>query len=179
MRSVTSPTAKIDGDRGAVVGIDLDLALFAHLDAGRFEAEARRCSACGRWRTASASASISSQPVMRDVERAVVAPLDLLDRRIELEVDALAQRDLDQPVDDLLVVVAQDHVGPVDQRHMASELVEDAGELVGDIAAAGDHDPLRQLLEVEDLVGADRMLDALDRGITGRRAGRDQDLVGA
>ena len=80
---------------------------------------------------------------MRDVQRAVLVPLDPLDRRVEPEIDALAQRNLEQPVDDLLVIVAQDHVGSVDQGHMAAELVEDAGELVGDIAAAGDHDPLR------------------------------------
>ena len=61
-----------------------------------------------------------------DVQRSVVAPLDLVDRRVELEVDALAHRYLHQPVDNLLVIVAQDHVGSIDQRHVASELVEDA-----------------------------------------------------
>ncbi len=101
-----------------------------------------------------------SEPSSRFSIRSIVA--------VEAEFDALAQRDLQQPVDDLLVIVAQDHVGAVDQRHMASELVEDAGELVGDIAAADDHDPLRQRFEVEHLVRADRMLDALDLGISGR-----------
>ena len=70
---------------------------------------------------------------------------DPLDGRVELVVDALAQRDLDQPVDDLLVVMAEQHIGAIDERHVASELVENACELVGDIAAADDHDPLRQL----------------------------------
>src|SRR5947209_18780938 len=61
---------------------------------------------------------------------------------------------------------------------MASELVEDAGELVGDIAASGYHDPLGQRVEQEYLVRADRMLDALYLGHDRRRARRDQDLVG-
>ena len=74
--------------------------------------------------------------------------------------------------------MAKHDVGAVDQGHLASELVEDAGELVGDIAAAGDHDPLRQLVEVEHFVRADRMLDALDLRHHRPRAGRDQDLVG-
>ena len=89
------------------------------------------------------SASISSQPVIVMREAAVLALLDPVDRRVELEVDALADRNLQQPVDDLLVIVAQQHVGAVDQGHVAAELVEDAGEFVGDIAAAGDDDPLR------------------------------------
>ena len=90
----------------------------------------------------------------------------------------LLMRDLEQPVADLLVIAAQDHVAAVDQGHVRAELVEDAGEFVGDIAAAGDHDPLRQLVEVEHLVRGDAMLGAGMSGIDGRRAGRDQDVLG-
>ena len=50
-----------------------------------------------------------------------------------------------QPVADLLVIMAQDAVAAIDQGHVAGEFVEDAGEFVGDIAAAGDHRPLRNL----------------------------------
>ena len=89
-------------------------------------------------------------------------PVDPVDGCVKAELDSLAHRDLDQPVDDLLVVTAQKHVGPVDQGHAASELVEDPGELVGDIAAADDCDAPRQLLEMKGLVPGDRMLDALD-----------------
>ena len=62
---------------------------------------------------------------------------------------------------------------------MGAKLVEDAGELVGDIAAAGDDDSPRQIVEVEGLVGADGMLDALDRGHCRAGAGGDQDGLGA
>ena len=111
------------------------------------------------------------------MQRAIVALLDAFDGRIEFVVDALAQGDLDEPVDDLLIVVPEEHVAAVDQCHLASELVEDAGELVGDIAAAGDHDPLRQLGEVKGFVRADRMLDPVDVGHDRPGPGRDQDLV--
>jgi hypothetical protein len=115
---------------------------------------------------------------MWTVQRAVVALLDLSKVDVELEVDALGHRDLQQPVAHLLVIAAQDHVGAVDQRHMAAELVEDAGELVGDIAAAGDHDPLRQLLEVEHSFELIACSMPLDLGHDRPRAGGDQDLVG-
>ena len=82
-------------------------------------------------------------------------------------------------VDQLLVVVAKHRFGSVDQGHPAAELVEDAGELVGDIAPAGDHDPLRQLLEMEHFVRADCMLDAGNVGHQRPRPGGDQDLAGA
>ncbi len=112
------------------------------------------------------------------MKRAVVALLDPFDGRVELVVDALAQRDLDQAVDDLLVVVPEHDVGAVDQRHVASELVEDAGELIGDIAAADDHDPLGQLVEVERFVRADRVLDPVEPGHHRPSARGDQDLAG-
>ena len=95
---------------------------------------------------------------------------------MESEVDAFADRDLHQPVDDLLVVLPQDHVGAVDESHVAAELMEDAGELIGDIAATGNDYPLGQRWEVEHLVRADRMFDAIHRRHDRRRARGDQDL---
>ena len=86
------------------------------------------------------------------MEHAVVGALDPVDRRVEPEIDALAQRNLEQSIDDLLVVLAEDDVGAVHQGHVAAELVEDSGEFVGDIAAARDDDALGQPLEVEHLV---------------------------
>src|SRR3982750_1919104 len=96
---------------------------------------------------------------------------------MELEVDALAKGDLDQPIHNLLVVLAQEHVAPVHKRHMSAELAEYSGKLVGDVAAARNHDPPGQGVEVEDLVGADCMLDAVQLGHQGSSARRDQDLV--
>ena len=68
----------------------------------------------------------------------------------------------------------------IDQRDLAAEAVEDAGELDGDIAAALDQDALRQLLEMEGLVRRDDVLEAGDlRAEMRRAAGRDQDRLGA
>jgi hypothetical protein len=47
-----------------------------------------------------------------------------------------------------------------------------------DIAAALDHDPPRQLVEMKRLIGGDHMLDALDHAAVVRRpAGCDQDML--
>src|SRR3546814_8911277 len=54
-----------------------------------------------------------------------------------------------------MVIAAQDHVGAVDQRYLGAEFVEDARELVGDIARARDQDTLRDRVEVERLVRGD------------------------
>ena len=98
-RSVTSPTAKIDGTRRAVVGVDLDLRPCRR--SRRRRSRSPRPSTLGRRPTANStsSASMSSQPFMCESQRAVVALLDPLERRVELEIDALRQRDLQQPVD--------------------------------------------------------------------------------
>src|SRR3546814_12743109 len=65
-----------------------------------------------------------------------------------------------------------------DLRHLAAKFVEDAGELVGDIAAACDDDPVRQGIEVKNLVRGDRMLAARKIGNKGPAAGRDQYAIG-
>src|SRR4051794_35402995 len=111
------------------------------------------------------------------MERTVLAPLDAVDDRVEFEVDSLAKRNLHQPIDDLLVVMAKNDVGSVDQCHVASELVENAGEFVRDIAPASDENSPRQLIQMKDLVGGDRVLFAFDVGDHWRRAGRDKDFV--
>src|SRR5690606_35984832 len=60
-----------------------------------------------------------------------------------------------------------------------AQAVEDAGELDGDVAAAGDDDPLRQLGDMERLVGGDGVLDPGQvLRHPGPAAGGDQDLVG-
>ena len=65
--------------------------------------------------------------------------LDAFDPAVEFELDALGQRDRQQAVAQGLIILAQDGVAAVDQRHLDPELVEHAGEFVGDIAAARDH----------------------------------------
>ncbi len=103
-----------------------------------------------------------------DEQAAILALLDALERSVETEVDSLHHRDGEQPVADRLVIAAQDHVAAVDQGHVAAELMEDAGEFIGDIAGAGDDDALRQLLEVERLVRGDAELRARESsGTTG------------
>src|SRR3546814_2107875 len=60
----------------------------------------------------------------------------------------------------------------------SAEFVEDARELIGDIAAARDDDALRQLVEMKDLVRGDRMFAAREFGDIRPAAGRDQYALG-
>src|SRR3546814_11133945 len=110
-----------------------------------------------------------------DRERSVLLLLDRLEGRVELEIDALGHRNLEQPVADLFVIAAQDRVAAIDDRHLAAEFVEDAGEFIGDIAAARNHDALRQRVEMNDLVRGDRMFAARAFGDLRPAAGCDQD----
>src|SRR3546814_9076400 len=66
----------------------------------------------------------------------------------------------------------------IDDRHLAAEFVEDAGEFIGDIAAARNHDALRQRVEMKDLVRGDRMFAAREFGDIRPAAGGDQDALG-
>jgi hypothetical protein len=72
------------------------------------------------------------------------ALLDPLKPRVETEVDSFRHADLQQPVANGFVIFTQDRVGAVYDRHMDAELAEDAGELIGNIAATGDHHALGQ-----------------------------------
>src|SRR5690606_7443570 len=112
----------------------------------------------------------------RHLERATVELFDAAELGVEAKLDALHERYLQQPVAKLLVVAAQDLVGPVDDGDLRAELVEDAGEFVGDVPAAGDQDALRQLVEVERLVTGDAMLVPRTIGNMGPSAGGDKDV---
>ncbi len=77
-------------------------------------------------------------------------------------------------------VEARQHLAAaIDDRRVDAEAGENAGELDRDIAAAADQDLLRQLLQVERLVGGDAVLVAFERGVrVGPSAGGDQDVLG-
>src|SRR5690606_10452935 len=121
--------------------IDLDRATFAQFDARFLQPQSLRV-----WHASgSEHHAIDFQIVVighGDPERAAIELLDTAELGIEAEVDALGDRDLQQPVAQLLVIAAQQLVGPVDDRHAGAELVEDTSEFVGDIAAAGDQQAL-------------------------------------
>jgi len=76
-----------------------------------------------------------------------------------------------------MVPAAQDAVAAHHQRHVDAQLMENARKLVGDIAAARDHDALGQGFEVEGLVRGDCEVRPRDRGQCGGSPGGDQDLV--
>ena len=85
--------------------------------------------------------------------------LDRLHLAFEPEIDAAQTHLLGEVSSDLLVESTQEQRPTVDQGHVATETGEDARELDADVAAANDRDPLRQPLQVERLVRADRVFD--------------------
>ena len=103
--------------------------------------------------------------------------LDRLDAAVEPEIDAAATHLLGQVAANLPIESAQEQRTAVDQGHVATESREDARELDPDVTAAHDREALRQALQVERLVRADRVLDARDRRHVRPTADGDQDLV--
>src|SRR3546814_17632968 len=85
-------------------------------------------------------------------QRAVRWLVGLLEGVVECELGPLGHRDREQPVADLLVIAAQEHVGAVDQRHMRTKLVEDAGKFIGDIARPCDHHSLGEGIEMATFI---------------------------
>src|SRR5690606_455822 len=58
----------------------------------------------------------------------------------------------------VFVEAAQQLPTPVDERRLHAQSREDAGELHGNVASAGDGDPARKLLQMEGVVGRDDVL---------------------
>lgn len=107
----------------------------------------------------------------------LAVPIDLRHRAAGENGDALFFHLAADVGANVLVETAQDVVTAIDHGDVGAVAGEDAGEFQRDIAAALDHDPLRQLLQMERLVGGDHVLDAGDRGaVVGRAAGGDQDV---
>ena len=103
-----------------------------------------------------------------------------VERPAEGELDAALGIGFAERVAHILVEAAQELVAAVQQRDLAAEPGEDAGELDGDIAAADHQDALRQALEMEDLVRGDAELAAGNRRLQGRMgAHRHEDVAGA
>ena len=133
------------------------------LDAGAFEPEPVRCWARDRWRTARSRRSIGSCPSCVTISAPSSRFSILSNGALKRKSMPLRQRDLEQPVADRLVIAAQDRVAAVDDGDVAAELVEDAGELIGDIAARRRSRRAWAAVEVEDLVRGDAVLVARER----------------
>src|SRR3546814_9706680 len=84
--------------------------------------------------------------------------VDTIDGGLDDDLDALFHHLAGQRVAHVVVEAAQDLRAAVDQRDLAAEAVEDTGEFDRDVAAARNHYALRQLLQVEGVVGGDAML---------------------
>ncbi len=89
--------------------------------------------------------------------------VDLVDGAAGEDGDALLLHLGADMLADVLVEAAQDVVAAIDHGHVGAEAGEDAGKFQRDIAAALDHDALRQLRQMKRLVRGDHVLDAGDR----------------
>ena len=161
-------------DIGLAEAVDLDLAALAQFDAGILEAQPFGVGNAPDGEQHQIGLFLVAIGHLHEIA-AFRTRLDVFERRVEAELDPLHRRDLQQPVAHRLVIAAQQPVAAIDDVNFAAELVEDAGEFIGDIAAARDDDLLGQFVEMERLVRADRMFGALAFGHARARAGGDQD----
>ena len=97
---------------------------------------------------------------------------------VQVEGDALRHGDVEQPLANLLLIAAQDGARAVQDGDGHPQLVEDARELIGDVAAAGDQHAPGEFGQVEHLVGGDAVFAAGAVRHQGARAGGDQDVLG-
>ena len=105
--------------------------------------------------------------------RAVV--LDLRALLAELERDAALAELLGELLRRVGVLLRDERVEHLDDRHLGAEAAEDRGELAADDAAAEHDEPLRhlRLREQAGRVDAARRVEALDRRAERERAGGD------
>src|SRR5258706_2776633 len=117
---------------------------------------------------------------MRAVGVADLQAIGMLDdrRRLTAKVDrqSLVRHLLGDALADFAVEAAQQPLAAIGKRALHAEAVEDGGEFERDVAAAHDQRALRQALEVERVVGGDRMPAPGDRRHHRRRAGGDQNV---
>jgi hypothetical protein len=124
--------------------------------------------------------STTTAPLSRATPASARPRLSVLGTRpVEPEFQTLHQADLEQAVANRQIVTAQDVLRAVHDDHVRAELVEDAGELVGDIARARDQDAPGKRVEVEYFVAGDAMLCAGEGGDSRARTDRDEDALGS
>src|SRR6188472_3355747 len=112
-------------------------------------------------------------------QASATVPLDLLENFAAEKADAFLGGFGVIEAAKVHVEARQHLLAPVDDGSVDAEAGEDAGELDRDIAAAPNQDLVRELFEVEGLVGRDAELVAFERGMRARpRTGCDQDVLG-
>ena len=115
----------------------------------------------------------------RHVQRAVALFDDARRQAAEAENDARARHRVAQAVSHIVVEAAQNVRRAHDLRDLSAQALEERGEFNRDIAAADHEKAPRKHGQIEDLVGGDRVLEALD-AIEQRRTGarRNEDMAG-
>ena len=98
---------------------------------------------------------------------------------VEAEIDPALAHLFAEHRAQIVVEAAQRQVAAVELGHVGAEALHDAGELAGDVAAAHDHQALREGRQVEHLVRAHGEFDAGDVGHRRPAAGGDDDGLGA
>jgi len=149
--------------RGLGMAIDPDHAALVEIDPGRLQAHVMR--------VGPAAGGIEDLIDIQNLAAGQLKPemramrLDRRDLGLQAEIDALLLELLGHETADIVIEAAQQRRAAIEEMSLGAETVEDAGELQRDIAAAHHRDALRQMRQVERLVGGDGMLDA---GMAGR-----------
>src|SRR5579862_7216783 len=95
-----------------------------------------------------------------------------------VDLDAAVAHLLRQGDPDIVIKTVKQLLAADDLDNLGAEAAKDAGEFDRYIAAADNHDPARQLGQIERLVRRDDMLDAGQLGRGRMAAGGDHDVVG-
>ena len=134
----------------------------------RLDARCREAEALGV-----GNAADGAEDLVEDAHRLVVerrgeltclGALDLVDGCLEPKVDVGLGQVLRDRAANVFIETAEHEVASMDQGDLASESGKNVCELDADVAAADDGNSGWQLVEVEGLVGVDRVLGAWDVG---------------
>ena len=104
--------------------------------------------------------------------------LDCGNAGIEAEIDPSVSHLVGKRAANVVVEAAKKERTPVELRHLDPEAAKHPRELDRDVTAPDDDDPLRQSLQVKDVVGSDGMLDAGNVRKHRPAAGRDENVAG-
>ena len=144
----------------------------AEVHARRLEAKssARRCST-GRHHD---QVDIQAPAIVESATQFAAPALDAVDSGMEPQLHPLGPYFVRHETADARVEAAQEEFTSIGKRNLGTQSGVDAGELHGDVAAADDQDPFRKFVEIERLVGRDRVFVARERRHDRPAARRDE-----
>ena len=108
---------------------------------------------------------------------AVARPLDCLDRRAGLNLDADFRKLLHEPAHELGIKARKHALRSLQYGHLCTRARGDMGELGRDVAATDHDDPLRQILKLHECIAEDGVLRTVEAERDRARASGNHDVT--